>query len=294
MEEKLINFPEKLDVTASIIDNKIKELLKPIGNGRLNEAMLYSCLSGGKRLRAFLALASCEIYGIKDDNAVMLATVIEIIHTYSLIHDDLPAMDDDKIRRGKLTCHVKFDEATAILAGDALLTSAFEILAKSKLKSKIIVDLIKCISKSIGANGMAGGQMLDLLFENTTPEETNILIMHSMKTGKLFSAASQVGAIITGKSINTINRLSKFGLILGISYQIIDDLLDVVGEENIAGKKLRKDYKTGKASYAVHFGVQAARVKANELIVTALEELEANEKIPSIISLISYIINRQC
>lgn len=215
--------------TIESVDQKIADLL-PKGQDRICQAMRYSALSPGKRLRPFILMRSADIFNVPLEYSLRVAAAIEITHSYSLIHDDLPAMDDDNFRRGMPSCHKKFDEATAILAGDALLTLAFEILADKEThpNSEIRCELIKSLSKSIGFSGMAGGQMLDLIYEKeTTADYTQLVNSQYMKTAKLFMACCEMGAILGSALENEKQQLLEYGENFGLAFQFIDDLEDI-------------------------------------------------------------------
>ncbi len=218
---------EALLQCAILVQSQIGKLL-PEENSRLVSAMRYSALSEGKRIRPFLLMASANIFGIKPVSSVNAAVALEFIHTYSLIHDDLPAMDDDDLRRGKATCHKQFDEATAILAGDALLTYAFEILAESATHKETAVrcELIKIIAKASGHNGMAGGQMLDLEKAGIKISKEEIAQLHRLKTGELFMAAAESGAVLGRATVEERKALRYYANDLGLAFQIKDDILD--------------------------------------------------------------------
>jgi farnesyl diphosphate synthase len=202
-------------------------------DSKLVEAMRYGALGEGKRIRPFLVMASAQIFGIPVTQTLNVAAAIEFIHAYSLIHDDLPAMDDDNFRRGKPTCHKKFDEATAILAGDALLTYAFEILTEKETHADASVrcELVKLFSKSAGFRGMAGGQMMDLENADNKITKAQLAKLHRLKTGELFMAAAESGAILARARTEEVNALRYFAHDLGLAFQIKDDLLDHVGSK---------------------------------------------------------------
>lgn len=226
------NLRESLLGCSILVQNKMENLLpKDFSDSRLVEAMRYSALSDGKRIRPFLMMASAQIFGVSVLSSLTAATALEFIHVYSLIHDDLPAMDDDDLRRGRLSNHKKFDEATAILAGDSLLTYAFEILADPSTHKDSVVrcELIKTIAKAAGFAGMAGGQMMDL--ENAEKKISKEILakLHRLKTGELFMAAAECGAIIGKSRIDERKSLRYFANDLGLAFQIKDDILDHQG-----------------------------------------------------------------
>jgi farnesyl diphosphate synthase len=249
------------------------------GEARVFEAMRYSSLGGGKRLRAFFVLAGATLFKVGAVPALRTASAIEFVHAYSLIHDDLPAMDDDDLRRGKPSCHKQFDEATAILAGDALQTLAFEVLADHEthgdpsVRAHLVVDL----AKASGAHGMVGGQMLDLLAEQQNAEEMSIgaiTRLQRLKTGALISFACTAGAIL-GKAAEPMrNALSAYAHDLGLAFQIVDDLLDVEGDPSVVGKATGKDAAAGKATFVSILGLERARAQASMLARQAAAHLE--------------------
>ena len=215
--------------TIRLVDQKITDLL-PHDQSRISQAMRYSALSTGKRLRPFILICTANIFDVKSEHSIRAAAAVEIIHSYSLIHDDLPAMDDDDLRRGMPSCHKKFDEATAILAGDALLTLAFEVLSDEATHPDATVrcELIKILASSIGSNGMAGGQMLDLIYEKENIADYSQLIeMQYMKTAKLFMACCEMGAALGYATTDLKNNLLEYGRNFGLAFQFIDDLEDI-------------------------------------------------------------------
>ena len=227
---------------ANLVNNKIKSLL-PTGNDKLSMAMRYGALSSGKRLRPFILLSVADMFEVKRDNSLRAAAAIEIIHSYSLIHDDLPAMDDDDFRRGLPSCHKKFDEATAILAGDALLIYAFEILADPLTHSdaNIRCSLIQILAENIGSAGIAGGQVLDLSYERETLASYDQLVnMHWMKTARLFMASCLMGAKLGSADIESSNHLMKFGEYYGLAFQFIDDLADLKEKKTLSNNNIVK------------------------------------------------------
>ena len=225
-------------------------LIKKLNESILAKAMKYGAMNGGKRIRPFLVYESSKIVKLSNFNSMIVASSIESIHAYSLIHDDLPSMDDDDYRRGKFSTHKKFNEATAILAGDALHDLAFEIIANElkKVDAKINLKLLNYLSICTGLNGLAGGQSLDLLYENQKLNERKILNMYRMKTGKLFEFSFAAPFIIAGSSYKNLNFAKEYGLLFGLVFQIIDDLLDEINSFEIIGKTPGKDKKQGKGT----------------------------------------------
>jgi farnesyl diphosphate synthase len=247
------------------------------GEARVFEAMRYSSLGGGKRLRAFFVLASSTLFKVSPSSALRVASAIEFVHAYSLIHDDLPAMDDDDLRRGKPSCHRQFDEATAILAGDALQALAFEVLAHEATHgdSAVRAVLVAELAKAAGAQGMVGGQMLDLLAE-TQPDLSigAITRLQRLKTGALISFSCTAGAIL-GKAAEPLRAaLAAYAHDLGLAFQIVDDLLDVEGDPAELGKAARKDADAGKATFVSILGLERARSQAALLAQQAAAHLE--------------------
>jgi len=248
------------------------------GEARVFEAMRYSSLGGGKRLRAFFVMASATLFKVAEMPALRTASAIEFVHAYSLIHDDLPAMDDDDLRRGKPSCHKQFDEATAILAGDALQALAFEVLAHEETHGDPAVRaaLITELAKAAGAQGMVGGQMLDLLAETQGAEMSigAITRLQRLKTGALISFSCTAGAIL-GKAADPMRHaLTAYAHDLGLAFQIVDDLLDVEGSAEELGKTPGKDVAAGKATFVSILGLERARAQAGALARQAAAHLE--------------------
>ena len=249
------------------------------GEARLFEAMRYSSLGGGKRLRAFFVLASATLFKVGALPALRTASAIEFVHAYSLIHDDLPSMDDDDLRRGKPTCHKQYDEATAILAGDALQALAFEVLAHEDTHGDAAVraHLVADLAKASGAHGMVGGQMLDLLAEEEGAEPMSsaaITRLQRLKTGALISFSCTAGAILGKATESMRTHLSAYAHDLGLAFQIVDDLLDVEGSAEQLGKTPGKDAAAGKATFVSILGLERARAQADLLARQAAQHLE--------------------
>ncbi len=266
------------------------------GGERLLDAMAYSLLSGGKRVRPILVYASAQ--AVKGDMSATLldhcACALECIHAYSLIHDDLPAMDDDDLRRGEPTCHIAFDEATAILAGDALQCLAFEILSTSNGASPVVVSLIRELSRASGATGMVVGQMVDLRAVETVPSIEQLEAMHNRKTGALIEAAVTMGAIAGGcRDEAQIGSLRRFAKAIGLSFQVQDDILDVVASTEQLGKRQGADLIRNKPTYVSLLGLDGARAKAQQLHSEALSYLKDFATSADILRLLSaFIIER--
>jgi geranylgeranyl diphosphate synthase type II len=242
---------------------------------RLAEAMRYSVQGGGKRLRPILALMAGEACGADFDQALPAACALEMIHTYSLIHDDLPAMDDDELRRGRPTCHRAFDEATAILAGDALLTLAFEVTARDITPREVAAECVLVLAGASGMSGMVGGQMSDIEAESRLdPNLTDLEWIHVRKTGALLSASLTLGGIVGRASRSEVLALQTYGHAVGLAFQIVDDVLDVEGDESKLGKRVRKDEGHGKWTYPGLLGVEESRTRAQILAQDAVTALE--------------------
>jgi len=242
---------------------------------KLNEAMRYSVFSGGKRLRPILVLTAYELAGGEGDAVLAPACATELIHTYSLIHDDLPAMDDDDTRRGRPSCHKAFDEATAILAGDALLPLAFEIVAREeRLTPERRLAVVAELAAANGLAGMVGGQVADMEGEGTAVTIEAVEFVHLNKTARPLRAAVLVGALAAGAPSDDLAALSTFGEKMGLAFQIADDLLDVTGTEEEMGKAVGKDEGRGKLTYPAAVGVSGATARAEELTEEALAALD--------------------
>ncbi len=275
------NFPLKdyIQKRKEIVDSNLDVFLpKPQGpSGKVVEAMRYSLSAGGKRVRPILMMAACEAVG-GDFNPIMpAACAMECVHTYSLIHDDLPAMDDDDLRRGKPTCHKVFGEAVAILAGDALLTYAFELMTHpemlTQLDGGLVNRAIHVFARAAGVSGMVGGQTADVLFEGKPIDAQTLDYIHRHKTGALIRASVEMGALLGGGGPQQVERLSRYGTALGLAFQVVDDLLDVVGDEEKLGKPVGSDERNRKATYPALFGLEETRKRAEELKNEALENL---------------------
>ena len=267
-----------LCATAAAVEEVLDaELPRPEGaQARLFEAMRYSILGGGKRLRAFLVRSGARLAGADDGGALLVAAALEMVHGYSLIHDDLPAMDDDDLRRGKPSCHVAFDEATAILAGDALLTLAFELLSNPRVHPdpSVRCDLVRAMAKAAGGEGMVGGQMIDLAAERGGADYGLVVTLERMKTGALIAFSCEAGAILARRDGEYRRSLREFGQDVGLAFQVIDDVLDVVGDEAALGKTVGKDAVAGKATFIAALGLEGARREAVALVERGVARLD--------------------
>ena len=268
----------RVRLNAAAVEDKLRGLL-PVPEGpeaRLIEAMAYSTLAGGKRLRPFLVTASSEMFGVARECALRVAAAVEMVHTYSLVHDDLPCMDDDALRRGKPTAHIAFDEATAMLAGDALLTLAFEVLAEAATHSdpEVRCELIRTIAAAAGCQGMVGGQMIDLEAENQPLDVGAITRLQQLKTGGLIAFSCESGAILGKAPRQLRHALHAYAHDLGLAFQIADDLLDHQGSAEKLGKAVGKDSGKGKATMVALLGPERARTQAEMLARQAATHLE--------------------
>jgi farnesyl diphosphate synthase len=266
-----------MGAAAHAVDEALKPLLpKPCGlHARVHEAMRYAVFAGGKRLRPFLVLSCAKLFGVDPVRALRVGAAIEAMHTYSLVHDDLPCMDDDDLRRWRPTVHVAFDEATAVLAGDALLTLAFEILSDQAThpSAEVRCQLTSKLAEAAGSNGMIGGQMIDMLATVSPLDDGSIVTLQRMKTGALFDFCCQAGAILGEADAEHRNRLRNYARDFGLVYQITDDLLDVLGNPEKTGKAVGKDKKRGKATLVSVYGVEGARREAEKLVQCAIATL---------------------
>ncbi len=271
------NLASAMSEAATAVARALERLLpeSEFAENKLFAAMRYATLNGGKRLRPFLVMSSARIFGVSDECALRAASAIECIHCYSLVHDDLPAMDNSDLRRGSPTVHKKFDEATAILAGDALLTVAFEILSDPRTHEDPAVRcrLVSAVAKASGMQGMVGGQMLDLIAETTELDIGAITRLQRMKTGELIAVSTEAGAILGKASTQHSNALRAYAHDLGLAFQIIDDLLDAEGTEAETGKSVGRDAKAGKATFVTILGAERARAQATLLSEQAIRHL---------------------
>ncbi len=286
--------------SAREIETTLDRLI-PRGDGpekRVFAAMRYACLNGGKRLRPFLVLESAKLFGVPRGRALRTGAAIEFVHCYSLVHDDLPAMDNDDLRRGQPTCHKKFDEATAILAGDGLLTLAFETLAQEETHPSAAVrsELVAALAGGAGATGMVGGQMFDLDAERNGASYSlvDVIRLQSMKTGRLIDFACRAGAILGEAPVEARAALSAYARDLGLAFQIADDLLDAEGSEAEVGKKVGKDAAAGKATFIAHLGVAGARERAKSLSLHATASLDLfNDKSQTLKHVARFVVERR-
>jgi geranylgeranyl diphosphate synthase, type II len=285
-KRKLIN-----DALALILDSGAK-------SSRILEGMKYSLMAGGKRIRPILCLAAAEAVGGKPKNTIRAACAIEMIHTYSLIHDDLPAIDNDDLRRGVPTCHAAFDEATAILAGDGLLTLAFQILSRNDFKthkhSLKWLKVLHHIASAAGYEGMIEGQMRDIVSEGIQLDIEDLEKIHALKTGALIEASIYTGAVLGDGSHQQIERLRIYSKNIGLAFQVADDILDVEGDPAVMGKSVGTDQARGKNTYPALIGIKESRAYGRKLINTALQALDYfDNKSDPLRAIARYIIERK-
>ena len=288
---KIENFISKFAIEFD--DFFLKLLPKKKYSQKLHDAMKYSIKVGGKRLRPLFLIEISKIFNVKKIMAFRAAAAIELIHCYSLVHDDLPAMDDDDLRRGHMTCHKKYDDATAILVGDAFQSLAFEILSDKKTHPNAIVrcNLINELSKASGATGMVGGQMLDLDAEKKKLSLSEILMLQKLKTGELFRFSCVAGPILSEQK--DLKHFEEFANNLGLAFQIKDDLLDIEGDEKQMGKKTKKDFSRGKETLISYLGKEDAKKKSEDLIKDSKEILKFyGKRANRVIDLTNFVISR--
>ena len=284
----------------AVIDERLAFYIqKYTSPGRLSDAIKYAVMTGGKRLRPILCIAAGEtVQGVSNDLLIATGCAVEFIHAYSLVHDDLPAMDDDSMRRGKPTCHAAFDEATAVLAGDALLTLAFEVLSTEI--PRWIDDPAEClkiigiVSKAAGARGMVEGQMRDMLAEGREISLEALESLHCLKTGALITASVESGALLSGADNRQSSYLKEYAHALGMAFQVTDDLLNVEGDPEVMGKAVGTDAKKMKSTYPALMGVAASREKARHLIDNALRALDFfDTKADPLRAIAAYVLERE-
>ena len=292
------------DLTAALasaarqVAGTLDALLPPVPGheARLIEAMRYAVLNGGKRLRGFLVLETARLFGAPDERAARVAASVEMLHAYSLVHDDLPAMDDDDLRRGQPSTHRRFDEATAILAGDALQTSAFEVLADPATHpdASVRAALVLELARAAGAAGMVAGQMIDMATENRHLSAEEIARLQALKTGRLLQYAAVAGAVLGEAPAASVASIGAYGRDLGAAFQIADDVLDASGTEAEIGKTAGKDAAAGKATLVSLLGVDAARAEAERLAGRAAAHLDLfGAEAASLRALAGYVVSRR-
>jgi farnesyl diphosphate synthase len=293
-----MDLPAAMARVTEVVEAELDALLpRPEGaEARLADAMRYATLGGGKRLRAFLVMESAAMFAVSETCAARVAASIEMLHAYSLAHDDLPAMDNDDLRRGKPSTHKAFDEATAILAGDALQARAFEVLAEPDTHSdpKARCELVAALGGAVGARGMAGGQMIDMLAEGRQLDGPAVTRLQALKTGRLIQFSAEAGAILGRVPLMQRHLLAAYGRDLGAAFQIADDLLDTEGSPEETGKTSGKDAAAGKATMVAVLGIERARSHARLLADQAAGHLEGfGERSALLRALASYVVTRR-
>lgn len=288
----------KMEQIRNQINIELDRLLPVPGtkDARVVEAMRYSAIGSGKALRPFLAITVGELLGLNPTTALRIGVAIEMLHTYSLIHDDLPAMDNDTLRRGKPTNHIQFDEATAILAGDALQAKAFEILADPETSpdGEVRAELTFALAKAAGESGMVGGQMVDLMGEKDQLTLEEIERMQTLKTGALLKFSCVAPAIAAKADENIIKALTQYAFNLGLMFQITDDILDVEGDSGLVGKTLGKDSKTHKSTFVSVLGLDRAKALAKSLAEKGMDTLSVfGDKADLLKEVLTYILERK-
>jgi geranylgeranyl diphosphate synthase, type II len=295
-ESSFFDLKTYLKERSAIVEQALDRSLSISRPEKVYESMRYSLLAGGKRLRPILCLATCELIGGEIEMAMPTACALEMIHTMSLIHDDLPAMDNDDYRRGKLTNHKVFGEDVAILAGDALLAYAFEYvaIATQNVPAERLLKVIARLGKTVGAEGLVGGQIVDLESEGKTDiNEETLTFIHTHKTGALLETSVVTGAILAGAAEEDIAKLSRYAQNIGLAFQIIDDVLDITATQEELGKTAGKDLQAQKATYPSLWGIEKSRIKASQLIDRAIEELAVfGEGAEPLRAIANYIVTR--
>jgi len=299
--EAALKNPELQEAMACVVravEREIDALLPPPSGGeaRLHQAMRYSVLNGGKRLRPFLVMASADLFHAPEAASLRVAAAVEMVHSYSLVHDDLPCMDDDDLRRGKPTTHIQFDEASAVLAGDGLLTLAFEVLADraTPVDAETRLELVRALAAAAGVHGMVGGQAIDLAAEGQKLDVGEVTRLQQLKTGALMAFSCEAGAILGHASPAERHALRMYAHDLGLAFQIADDLLDVEGSTEETGKRVKKDTSAGKATFVSLLGVDRARSQAKILADQACQHLDLfKEKGQLLRDLARFVVTRR-
>ena len=290
-----MDMKEKLLASAAQVEHFLGDLLATDDKDLLSlyASMRYSTLAGGKRIRPYLTLTTAKMFGGSVGNAIYFAAAIEMVHTYSLIHDDLPSMDDDDLRRGKPTNHKVYGEATATLAGDALLTGAFEILCAAPLSADARIAAVRTLSEAAGAEGMVGGQIMDLAAEEQSPSFDTVIKTHSLKTGAMIKASVTLGLLAAGVTDEaTFRAFGAYAQYIGLAFQIVDDLLDVVGDEATLGKPIGSDAEEGKTTFMSFFTPDEARAYAEELTARAKAAISSYENSEDLCALADFLLAR--
>ena len=288
------SFQSLLNDTASSVELALNEMLEKQGDNLMSDPIRHAVLGGGKRLRAFLVIHSCNIFDVQKETAIQSAMAIECLHAYSLVHDDLPCMDDDALRRGKPTVHVKWNEAIATLTGDALQTLAFELIARlPRVDAARKIELLKKLAKASGMQGMVLGQAQDIQAEKSERNLNldDISLLQRNKTGALIEWSAIAGAVL---SDNSHKELLNYARSIGLAFQIQDDILDIEGDTILAGKRLQKDVSAGKATFVSLLGIENAKIRAKQLVEEAIEALSIyGDKAEPMRQVAKFIIERK-
>jgi len=296
-QQSIFDLNSYLELKKYLINNELEKIIDVRNSNLISEVIRYSLMSGGKRLRPVLCIAAAEAVGGEEKCVVPAACALEMIHTYSLIHDDLPAIDNDSLRRGKQTCHIAFDEATAILAGDALLTLSFQVLSSidvSRYNAVMWLKVINIISIAAGYKGMIEGQMRDISYENQPVSMKELETMHSLKTGALIEASVKSGAILGNGSPEQIEQLQTYAKNIGLAFQITDDLLNVTGDPSVTGKEVGTDKARNKCTYPALLGISESEAYAKKLVNNALNAIELfDNKSDPLRAIAMFIIERK-
>jgi farnesyl diphosphate synthase len=298
LQNELSNLSAALSEAARATEQTLDRVLpKPHGlHGRIHEAMRYATFAGGKRLRPFLVLQSAGLFKVNPVHALRTAAAIEVLHTYSLVHDDLPCMDDDDLRRGRPTTHIAFDEATAVLAGDALLTVAFEILSHEEThpSADVRCRLVARLAEAAGSNGMIGGQMIDMRAPDSHFGADEVILLQRLKTGQLFEFSCEAGAILAQAGAGRQEKLRGYARDMGLVFQITDDLLDVTSTSEKTGKAVGKDQDRGKATLVSILGIEGARAEAAKIAARAVASLaEYGQEADALRALLPFLLARE-
>lgn len=291
------DFAERFEEYKILINKQLETIIDlTVTNSKVAEAMHYSLNIGGKRIRPMLVLEFCKLCGGLIEHVLDVACAIEMIHTYSLIHDDLPCMDNDDLRRGKPACHIKFNQAIAILAGDGLLTEAFNVIAKANIDSNIKIDIIRQISDAVGYKGMIAGQSMDMDFEDKVGKISSKMLceINNLKTGRLIQVSATVGCLIANGTNKQIESAQMYANNIGLAFQIRDDIMDVIGDESIIGKPVKSDIQNKKCTYVSFYGMQKCEEEIKNLYTEAIKAVEGefNKDIDFISELTFFLLNR--
>ena len=289
------NLKEYMTETAFLVERELESCFECADTdvASLFEAMAYSTLGGGKRIRAFLTLEFCRMFGGNEAAALKFASALEMVHAFSLIHDDLPCMDDDDMRRGKPSCHIKYGEAHALIAGDALIMLAFSHAASADVDAAVSLEAVKILSEKAGGFGMCGGQAMDMYAESTRVSYDYLKKLQSLKTGALIEAAVKLGCVAAGVCDKRTEDAVKYASCIGRAFQIIDDILDVEGDEATLGKHIGSDAESDKTTFVTELGLEGAREEARRLTKEAVDTVSKYEGSDNLIALANWLYERK-